>query len=75
MLLSHFNVKHLVVGHTSQQQIETRYQGRVIAIDSSIKRGQYGEILFVEKASVGEGSKMWRGSLQGERLLLNIKEE
>lgn len=62
LLLKHFDVKHLIVGHTSQKQIETRYQGRVIAIDSSIKRGEYGEILFIEKG------KKWRGSLDGKIL-------
>ncbi|MBU2893355.1 metallophosphoesterase [Colwellia sp. D2M02] len=64
LLLKHFKVKHLIVGHTSQKQIETRYQGRVIAIDSSIKRGQYGEILFIEN------EKKWRGSLSGKVLPL-----
>jgi len=64
LLLKHFDVKHLIVGHTSQKQIETRYQGRVIAIDSSIKRGSYGEILFIEK------DKKWRGSLSGKVLPL-----
>ncbi|TMM47500.1 metallophosphoesterase [Colwellia ponticola] len=64
MLLKHFDVKHIIVGHTSQKQIETRYQGRVIAIDSSIKRGKYGEILFIEKG------KKWRGSLSGKVLPL-----
>lgn len=64
LLLKHFDVKHLIVGHTSQKQIETRYQGRVIAIDSSIKRGNYGEILFIENG------KMWRGSLNGKVLPL-----
>jgi hypothetical protein len=62
LLLKHFDVEHIIVGHTSQKQIETRYQGRVIAIDSSIKQGEYGEILFIEK-----GNK-WRGSLQGKKL-------
>jgi hypothetical protein len=64
LLLKHFDVKHLIVGHTSQKQIETRYQGRVIAIDSSIKRGNYGEILFIEKG------KKWRGNLTGQVLPL-----
>ncbi|KGJ88322.1 metallophosphoesterase [Colwellia psychrerythraea] len=63
-LLKHFDVDHLIVGHTSQKQIETRYQGRVIAIDSSIKSGKYGEVLFVEKG------QMWRGSLTGDKLPL-----
>ncbi len=60
-LLEHFNVKGIVVGHTSQDRIRTRYQGKVIAIDTSIKKGQYGEILFID------GNKRWRGDLAGIR--------
>jgi hypothetical protein len=62
LLLSHFKVNQLVVGHTSQDSVQTRHEGKVIAIDSSIKRGKYGEILFID------GDKKWRGSLTGERL-------
>ncbi|GAA5130441.1 metallophosphoesterase [Thalassotalea piscium] len=64
LLLKHFNVAHLVVGHTSQKQVEARFQGRVIAIDSSIKNGQYGEVLHIE------GNKLSRGTLSGKRLPL-----
>ncbi|MFT4927041.1 MAG: hypothetical protein ACI8WB_003141, partial [Phenylobacterium sp.] len=64
LLLGHFGVNHLIVGHTSQNAIETRYQGRVIAIDSSIKNGEYGEILFID------GNKRWRGTLTGKRIKL-----
>lgn len=64
LLLKHFAIKHLVVGHTSQKQVETRYQGRVIAIDSSIKKGKYGEILLVD------GKQKWRGTLTGEKISL-----
>jgi hypothetical protein len=60
LLLKHFDIEHLVVGHTSQQRIETRYKGRVIAIDSSIKNGEYGEILLID------GNKKWRGTLSGK---------
>jgi len=60
LLLNHFDIKHLVVGHTSQLKVETRYQGKVIAIDTSIKNGNYGELLIVE------GEKMWRGTLGGK---------
>jgi hypothetical protein len=65
LLLSHFDIEHLVVGHTSQEQVEIRYEGRVIAIDSSIKNGEYGELLFVE------GNKKWRGTLSGEKIKLH----
>lgn len=64
LLLKHFDVKHIIVGHTSQKQIETRFNGKVIAIDSSMKKGEYGEILFIEK------DQKWRGSLTGEKLKL-----
>ena len=64
LLLKHFDVENLIVGHTSQKQIESRYQGKVIAIDSSIKEGNYGEILFIEQG------KKWRGSLSGKVLPL-----
>ncbi|TWX68798.1 metallophosphoesterase [Colwellia demingiae] len=64
LLLKHFDVENLIVGHTSQKQIESRYQGRVIAIDSSIKEGNYGEVLFIEQG------KKWRGSLSGKVLPL-----
>ena len=61
MLLKHFDVKKVVVGHTSQKQIETRYEGKVIAIDTSIKRGKYGEVLFIEN------DVLYRGTLNGEK--------
>jgi len=70
LLLKHFDINHIIVGHTSQKQIETRYQGRVIAIDSSIKKGEYGEILFIESAK-NKKDVMWRGSLAGEKLSLH----
>lgn len=63
-LINHFEVKRIVVGHTSQTIIGTRYQGKVVAIDASIKKGRYGEVLFIQ------GSKIWRGSLSGEVMLL-----
>ncbi|TMO53595.1 metallophosphoesterase [Pseudoalteromonas phenolica] len=61
LLLKHFDVNHIVVGHTSQKKIETRFKGKVIAIDSSIKRGKYGEVLFIENG------KHERGTLEGKR--------
>jgi hypothetical protein len=63
-LLKHFSVDHLVVGHTSQKIIETRYDGKVIAIDASMKKGQYGEVLLSLSGS------LFRGTLSGKRLSL-----
>ena len=64
LLLSHFEVSYLIVGHTSQDEIETRHYGKVIAIDSSIKKGKYGEILHIN------GKKLERGTLSGKLLPL-----
>lgn len=61
-LLSFYQINHIVVGHTSQSHIKSRYDGRVIAIDSSIKNGKYGEILLIEK------NKMTRGTMEGNKL-------
>jgi len=65
LLLHHFEIDYLIVGHTSQTQIETRYQGRVIAIDSSMKNGEYGEILLIKNG------KIIRGNVTGQQLILN----
>ncbi len=63
-LLKHFEITHLVVGHTTQDQIETRYEGKVIAIDARMKAGKQGEILLWRN---GEFS---RGTLDGQQFLL-----
>jgi hypothetical protein len=54
-------VRHMVVGHTSMNQVGGYFDGRVIAIDSSIKAGENGELLFVEDGV------MSRGLLDGSR--------
>lgn len=63
-LLVRLGVSRIVVGHTSMQRIESRYGGKVIAVDTSIKNGQNGEVLLIE------GTRLLRGTLQGERLPL-----
>lgn len=65
IILKHFEINHLIVGHTSMKTIESHHQGRVIAIDSSIKRGQYGELLLIK------GKKMWRATLDGQKIRLS----
>jgi hypothetical protein len=44
--------------------VHALFQGRVIAIDSSIKKGKYGELLFREQGA------FTRGTPAGERLPL-----
>jgi hypothetical protein len=62
--LGQLGVRHVLVGHTSQPVVHALFQGRVIAIDSSIKKGKYGELLFREQGA------FTRGTPAGERLPL-----
>ena len=63
-ILSKIRMKHLVVGHTSFSEIVSLFRNRIIGIDSSIKTGENGEILLIEK------NKFYRGTLNGERIRL-----
>jgi len=65
MLLKHFDITNIIVGHTTQDEIETRYNGKVIVIDARMKAGENGEILLWEKG------KFERGLLSGEKEALN----
>lgn len=61
-LLKHFKVEHIIVGHTTHRQIETRYQGKVIVIDANMKSGKTGEILLWQSGEFA------RGTLSGQKL-------
>ncbi|MGI2150428.1 metallophosphoesterase [Shewanella baltica] len=63
-ILSYFKVEHIVVGHTSQEQVLGLYHNKIIAIDSSIKNGQSGELLLID------AGKLTRGLYQGEQVSL-----
>lgn len=63
-LVERLGVSRIVVGHTSMREVGSYHQGRVIAIDSSIKEGESGELLFIEDG------KLSRGTLNGRRLPL-----
>lgn len=60
-VLDYFCVERIVVGHTSQDRVLSVFNDKVIVVDSSIKLGESGEILFVES---GEPSI---GNMMGER--------
>lgn len=55
VILNHFNKKHIVVGHTSQESIVSLFRDRVFGIDSSIKNGKYGEVLIYDKGDFFRG--------------------
>ncbi len=60
-LLQQLGVARIVVGHTSMKHVSSFHDGRVIAIDSSIKNGESGELLFIENGATS------RGMLDGTR--------
>lgn len=63
-ILDKIRARHIVVGHTSFQEIVSLFHNRIIGIDSSIKNGENGEILLIEKR------KFYRGTLNGEKIRL-----
>lgn len=63
-VLDRLQLKRIVVGHTSMAHVSSFHDGRVIAIDSSIKNGENGELLFIEDG------KLSRGLLDGTRVPL-----
>ncbi|HIE5355607.1 TPA: metallophosphoesterase [Stenotrophomonas maltophilia] len=63
-VLDTLQLKRIVVGHTSMPHVSTFHGDRVIAIDSSIKNGENGELLFIEDG------RLSRGLLDGSRVPL-----
>jgi len=55
-ILAYFNVKNIVVGHTSQECIISLYRDRIFGVDSSIKNGKYGEVLIYDKGDFFRGT-------------------
>lgn len=63
-LLRQLDLKRIVVGHTSMPHVSSFHGDRIIAIDSSIKDGENGELLFIEDGTLS------RGLLDGSRVPL-----
>jgi len=61
-LLRYFDVNHIIVGHTSFPNIVSLYNGKIYGIDSSIKLGNYGELLIYED------NKFYRGTSSGSKM-------
>lgn len=60
-VLSQTKSEHIVVGHCSFDEIVRKYDGKIFGVDSSIKKGQYGELLFIE------GDHYYRGLKDGTK--------
>lgn len=63
-LLRKLDVKHVIVGHTSQEKIESLFKDKIFAVDTSIKNGKHGELLFIEDG------KFYRGTMEGVKIPL-----
>lgn len=61
-ILSDIYSNHIVVGHCSNETVVELYDGKVYGVDSSIKLGEYGELLLIED------KKYYRGTKEGERI-------
>jgi len=64
-ILEQTHSEHIVVGHCSDNKIVQLHNQKVFGVDSSIKNGQYGELLFIEK-----GITYHRGTLDGMKIRL-----
>lgn len=53
--LRQFNVRRIVVGHTTQPHITTALAQRVIVVDAGIKSGQHGEVLWLHDDRCARG--------------------
>lgn len=54
--------KHIIVGHCSNEEVVQLYNKKIFGVDSSIKNGTYGEILFIKN------NQYYRGTLSGEKI-------
>lgn len=67
-ILKYYNVNRIIVGHTEVDEIDWRYNGRVIAVNVSHRKN------FVSNRSAGlliEGDKYYSVNYTGEKELLN----
>jgi len=53
---------HIFVGHCSHNEIIQLYNSKVFGVDSSIKKGKYGEVLFIKK------KRFFKGNLDGKSI-------
>jgi len=63
-VLALLKVNKIVVGHTSGKEVARLSNGEIYAIDSSIKKGKNGDMLFIDESGV------YRGTYSGERIKL-----
>ena len=63
-ILKLVDADHIVVGHTSNEKIIQLYNNKIIGVDSSIKKGKYGELVLIKN------KQFFRAKLNGELIEL-----
>jgi len=63
-ILKSVNADHIVVGHTSNEKVVQLYNNKIIGVDSSIKKGAYGELVLIKN------KQFFRATLNGELIEL-----
>ena len=63
-ILTYLKKDHIVIGHTSQKEVVSLFDGKVYVIDSSIKSGESGEVLIYENGI------FYTGKLNGDSVKL-----
>ena len=63
-ILKLVDANHIVVGHTSNEKIVQLYNNKIIGVDSSIKKGEYGELVLIKN------KQFFRAKLNGELIEL-----
>ncbi len=54
-LVDRLGLARIVVGHTTMDEVVSFHGGRIVAIDSGIKRGESGQLLFIENGRLSRG--------------------
>tara|TARA_B110000285_G_C15124381_1_gene619224 strand:+ start:890 stop:1975 length:1086 start_codon:yes stop_codon:yes gene_type:complete len=67
-ILKLLDSKHIVVGHCSDDKVVQLFNNKIFGVDSSIKNGKYGEVLFIENKQFFfiKNKRFFKGSLNGE---------
>ena len=63
-ILRKVDANHIIIGHTSFKQIESLFDNKILAVDSSIKNGVSGELLLIKDGTY------YRCTLEGERIII-----
>lgn len=59
-ILHSLDAKHVIVGHCSNKEVVQLFDHKIFGVDSSLKKGKYGELLLIKK------NKYRRKTLKGK---------